>query len=194
VLERDNALILAELAEAGLEIDDLSVLSQEYIDYREQVPTLVRWLERTESVELKELIARALSVKWAKPAATEPLLREFARLELPWEHRWRVGSALEDLEDRTIGEALLPLATDPRQGKAREMALIALGKTRLPGALEPLIAQLEDEEVVGHAADALGRLGDPAAIPALERVDDERDWVRTEAARAIRKLRRRAGS
>jgi HEAT repeat protein len=191
-LERDNEQILSELAQSGLPIEDLTVLLQD-IDYSEQVPILARWLERTENLDLKDAIVRALSVTWAKPAATGPLLREFGRLDLPWQYRWQVGSALEALDDRTIGEVLLPLVIDPGQGKAREMALIALGKTGLPAALDPLVAMLADAEVVGHAADALGRLGDPAAIPALERVDDDRDWVRTEAARAIRRLGRKAG-
>jgi hypothetical protein len=44
--ERDNAAIVAELPAAGLRTDDLSVLLQD-VDYREQVPILARWLQRT---------------------------------------------------------------------------------------------------------------------------------------------------
>src|SRR3954453_15590691 len=191
-LERDNRLILSELKESGLVLDDLWELMQD-IDYREQVPILVRWLEQTSSMWLKDTIVRALSVPWAEPEATAALLREFGRFDLSSDYRWQVGSALGALGDRSIGEALLPLVSDPRQGDARQMALIALGKTRFPGALDSLVAALSDRAVVGHAADALGRLGDPAAIPALERVNDDRDWVRSEVEKAIRRLRPKAG-
>jgi len=191
-LERDHAQILADLVEAGLVIGDLGDLMQD-MDYREQVPILAGWLGRTENLVLKDLLVRSLSVPWAKPAA-DALLAELGRFDLPWEYRWQVGNALYELKDRSLGERLVPLLEDPRQDRGAEMALIALGRTKYPPALDVLVAKLQDPGVVGHAADGLGQLGDPAAIPALERVEDDRDWVRSEVARAIRKLEKQRGA
>ena len=189
-LVAEHAALMADLADAGQPVENMMELAP--LDYRAQIPLLARWLEQAQQLEMKTAILSLLRSHASAPEVVEALLREYGRFELDWVYRWQIASVINDVNDPAIGERLLPLAIDPRQGRGAEMALIALGRMKVAGALGPLIDRLDDPDLVGHAADGLGRLGDPAALPALERARPARDWERTEVARAIRKLRRRA--
>jgi epoxyqueuosine reductase len=76
----------------------------------------------------------------------------------------------------------------------RRNAAVALGNTLDRAAAGPLAAALANDPhpmVRGHAAWALGRIGSPSAVSALERRDGEErdDGVREEIAAAIATLR-----
>ena len=81
------------------------------------------------------------------------------------------------------------------RGKAvlQRNAAVALGNSRDPRAVAPLVAALYDRKplVRGHAAWALGELGGAQAVQALERLlEREKDaWVRDETEAAIAKNR-----
>jgi HEAT repeat protein len=188
-LEAEYERMLAEFAAAGAPLDghpDARILAKP----SPYAALLVDWLERSEHPSIKHWILQLLGAVPDPPGLAEALLREYGRFELPDNWRWAVGNELHDLNDRALAPRLLPLATDPRQGMAAQMALIALGRAKYVPALEPLIERLEDPALGGHAAEGLQRLGDPRALPALEDMAPHSDYARTARQRAIRALTR----
>lgn len=103
--------------------------------------------------------------------------------------RWTIGNALEVLFDDANFEALADLARDERYGKARQMIVLGLGKSRRPESVDVLLALVDDPDVDGHAVKALARLRAPKSRAALEgKLTDERAWVRSEARKGLAKL------
>jgi HEAT repeats len=186
--------ILADLASAGFETKSLADLRRSGARYRGAVPVLLKWLPRAADRKVKEEVVRALSVPWAKPEATSPMIEEFRRVDASVDPtgtglRWTIGNALEVLADDSCFEALVGLVQDRDFGKARQMVVLGLGKSRRPEAVEVLLGLVDDPDVDGHAVKALGRLKSPTAREALERkLDDSRAWVRGEARKALAKL------
>jgi HEAT repeat protein len=137
---------------------------------------------------------RALSVPWARPQAIEPLVREFEQSD-DEVYQWAVGNALEVVADDSAFDALERIVREPRYDKAREMVVMALGnmKKRRDDALRLLTELLEDEQLFQHALLGLGKLGDPRAIAAVERLSEDEDrFVRTCAKKTLEKLRAKA--
>lgn len=186
--------ILTELAAAGVATRSLTELRQSGKRYRGAVPVLLRWLERASDPKVKEELVRALSVPWAKPMATGPLIEQFQLVDQSVDPsglglRWTIGNALDVVFDDGSFDALAGLAQDRRYGKARQMVVLGLGKSKRPEAADVLLGLLDDPDVDGHAVKALGKLRSPAAREALEiKLDDRRAWVRDEARKALAKL------
>ena len=137
---------------------------------------------------------RALSVPWAKGAAGRPLLAEFSRSPTAAHSlRWSIGNAIEVLADDTLGENILRIVSDATNGAARQMFVLSLGKIRHPDSVPTLMALLADEEVVGHAAEALGRLRALEAVPLLEALSHRataKPWVRKAAVKALTRIQK----
>jgi len=77
----------------------------------------------------------------------------------------------------------------------RRSAAIALGKTKDPKAVEPLIQALKDESWVvrSEAACSLGNIEDVRAVEALtEATQDKSRWVRSSAKTALDEIKRTA--
>lgn len=183
--------IMRELAEVGYEVDSVADLRTSGVRYRDAIPALLSGLQRTQDQKVKGEIVRALSVPWAKPAATGPLIEEFKQVEdeTGMGLRWTVGNALEVLWDDARFEELVALVLDESFGKAREMVVLGLGRSKKPEAGSVAIELLDDPVVSGHAVKALRKLKDPRARKGLERMlDDDRAWVRKEAQRALTAL------
>lgn len=189
------APVLHDLAEAGYPVELISDLRQAGVRYPGAIPTLVHWLTRIEDRRVRESIVRALSVPWARPMATPALIDLFRTLPEADDPegtglRWAIGNALEVLADKSVLDRLLEIADDRRYGRARQMVVLGLARPRDPRAIDLLVQLLDDPDVAGHAAIALGRLRAQPARQALERLragTGER-WVRREAEKALDRL------
>ncbi len=149
---------------------------------------LIEWLPRISNSDVKADVVRALSVKWAKPAAIPVLLKEFERAEDDI-LRWAIANALEVVADDSAFDQIARWAADPRYGDARPMLVLALGHSHDPAAFDLLVGFLSDGAVAGHAVIALGNLRDRRALSAIEPfLKAEKSWIRTEARRATKKL------
>ncbi len=99
--------------------------------------------------------------------------------------------ALGKTGDKTAVKALLDALSNPDFPPDRKpQVILALGSLKDPSAVDPLMAIVEDdnEETVWrlYAADSLGKIGDPKAIPALKTLMGASDALsRTYAASAI---------
>lgn len=186
--------LLAELAEVGFPVASLTELRTSGARYRAAVPVLLRWLPTVSDRQAKEDLVRALSVPWARPVAARPLIDEFERVDERVDPtgtglRWAIGNALSIVADDSVFDDLVRLVEDQSFGKARQMVVVGLGRSKRPEAVSVLIGLLDDEDVSGHAVKALAKLGADEARPALERmVNDPRAWVRNEAKRALSRL------
>jgi hypothetical protein len=134
-------------------------------------------------------IVRALSVPWAKPLATGPLIEEFRQVDdaTGTGLRWTIGNALEVVWDDARFDDLVALARDESFGKAREMVVLGIGRSKRPEAREVLVEFLADPVVNGHAVKALRKLKVPssARTDLARLLDDDRAWVRRKAQRAL---------
>ena len=187
--------LLAELAEAGFPVASLTELRTSGLRYRAAVPVLLRWLPLTSDRQVKEDLVRALSVPWARPVAARPLIDEFEGVDERVDPagtglRWAIGNALSIVADDSVFDELVRLVQDRTCGKARQMVVVGLGRSKRPEVVPVLIRLLDDDDVSGHAVKALAKLGAEEARPALERmVSDPRSWVRNEAKKALVRLR-----
>jgi HEAT repeat protein len=143
---------------------------------------------------VKEWIVRALTVRWARPAAALPLIEEFHRTDDEY-MRWVIGNALETVADSSVAPQLIEIAGDSRYGASRQMVVVALGRVGGPDAMPLLLELLHDDEVAGHALIALGKVGDENARAAIQPfLEDANSWKRREARKALKAIDKRAGA
>ena len=186
--------ILDDLARLGFVVDSLADLRRSGQRYRKAVPILVDWLGRRSDPKVKSEIVRALSVPWARPTATQPLIEEFRAVDPEVDPtgtglRWTIGNALEVLFDDAHFDAFVDLAVSKRYGKARQMIVLGLARSKRPQVVDVLLGLVEDADVDGHAVKALAKLGAAAARPVFEsRLADSRAWVRSEARKGLKRL------
>jgi HEAT repeat protein len=187
------APVFAELADVGVLVDRLDAEQLMYQDYRAAIPVLVRWLPRAHP-RIKDSLVRALSVPYAKRIAAPALIAEFrsAPPEPPG-YKWTVGYAVSVVADDSVFDDIVSLALDKSQGPPRSLVVDALANMRNPGAVDVLTELLADDEVVGHAVCALGKLKAVRVRPLIEPILDHPDsGVRKQAQRALAKIDRAA--
>jgi hypothetical protein len=187
--------ILTQLRAAGFDVKEVSDLFNLKLNYQRAVPVLLHWLPLVADPREKEMIVRALAVKWARPTAARPLVEEWrkGRPEETPSMLWAIGNSLEVVADDSVFDDLVEFARDARYGRARQMVVAALGKMKNPSAVDVLIELLNDEEVAGHALIALQRLAPQKARPHIERfLTHPRTWWRNEAKRALAKIDKKA--
>ncbi len=188
VYQRAAAPVLRELVAAGFNVQSLGELRQTGAEYPTAIPILLRWLPRVENAQVKEDLVRTLSVPWAAPEAMPALIAEFKRADGQERYglRWAIANGLAVAADDAVFDQLVALVTDRNYGKAREMLALALGNCRDPRAVNVLIELLADEQVVGHAVMALGKLKPKAARSHIQGLlKHPEDWVRAEATKAL---------
>lgn len=83
-------------------------------------------------------------------------------------------------------KSLLRLSSD-EDSEIRIFATILLGDIRVGEAVVPLIERLKDPDINVRvaSAEALGKIGDPSAIPALKEAIGDEPWVAMAAIRSL---------
>jgi len=182
-------LLLTRLAELGSPCRSLDALRTSGHRYSEAIPLLVQWLPLLDDPAEQEALVRTLSVPWARNSeVARALIREFAKAsQRPL--RWAIGNALEVTATAAEADVLLPLVRNPSFGTARQMVVRALGRVGGQSAVPVLLELLSDEETVGHAAWALGKLRATKATSQLNAMRDHPiGWVRRTVARSLRQI------
>lgn len=186
--------IIAELRALGFEVATLDELRRSGKNYSRAVPVLINWLPKVQGLDVKESIIRTLSVPWAKGVATRVVLDEFYKSPTEaMNFRWAVGNAMEVIADEAVAGELLEIVANPSNGMARQMFVMALGKIGSSASIPVLLGLLRQEEVAGHAVDALGRLQAVEATEELQRLAAHgKPWVRKAAAKALARIAKAA--
>lgn len=192
------AQLVEDLADAGVDVRDLWELVNGRVQYRAAVPVLVDWVEHLDERvptadrdRVREGLVRALTVPAARPSAAPALLAEFRRVSDPTGlgPRWVIGNALEVVADDSVFDDVAAIVRDPAFGRARQMVVLGLARSKDQRAVPLLIELLDDEEVAAQAALALGKLRAGEARSALERqLESQHALVRREAQKALAKL------
>jgi hypothetical protein len=141
--------------------------------------------------KVREGLVRALTIPAARPSAGPVLIEQFRRVSDPTGlgPRWVIGNALEVVADDSMLDEVAAIVRDPAFGKARQMVVLALARSKDPRAVPLLIELLDDEDVAPYAARALGKLGAAEARSALVRhLESPQPLLRREAKRALAKL------
>ncbi|NUO55844.1 MAG: hypothetical protein HOV71_19865 [Hamadaea sp.] len=190
-----------DLAAAGVRVKhpgDLTTLE----DLPEAaVPVLIRWIEEIGTADLPDrdrwylwdTVARALSVRAARPDAGPALVRLFRDPRLPEGYKWTVGNALDQVADAALLDEMIELATDRSHRGARQMVVQALGRIgkgpRREEVIDVLIGELDDDDVVAFAITALMKLKATRAVEQISRHVDSPVPIAKKAARiAVAKL------
>lgn len=195
-----------ELRKVGCEVSEAQGpwdLVNTRMPYRPAVPVLLDWLDRLDEVpqnrtRFRQGLVRSLAVKEARgEAVASRLVREFRRAELDSGTRWAVANSLSVVAEKSVFDDLVVLATDRSYSRSRQMLMDALARSDRSRAGGVLVQMLDDDELVGHAISALGRvgvkaLGDVGASDARSAIemflDHPRPWVREEAKTVLAKL------
>lgn len=178
--------VIADLAAKGFAVESIADL-EKIGAYETAVPVLVKWLARVENPAVKKDLVRTLSVPWARGAAGA-LVAEFRQTD-DSSLRWAIGNALEVIATDEIADGMITIAIDPSYGQSRQMVVLGLAKLSASVVTDVLIRLLGDEEVVGHAVMALGRLRAVKARSAVAPLSEHPTaWVRKEAKAALKRL------
>jgi hypothetical protein len=183
------APVIEELRHVGFAIETLDELRRSGAKYSDAIPILLKWLPLIDDLGVKESIVRTLSVPWAKSVASRILITEFRKASDSG-LKWAIGNALEVVADRNDLTDIVEIVRDKRHGTARQMMTVALGKmgkSRL--AVDTLLELLGDEDVVGHAVIALGKLKAREARTRFEALlKHPKRWISNEARKALARL------
>ena len=188
--ERATAPIVGDLQRAGFPFSSLDELRRSGKRYVAAVPILLSWLPKVEALDVKESIVRTLSVPWARGIATKAVLQEFFKApKNATALRWAIGNAMEVIADPSVTDEILNIVADSSNGMSRQMFVLALGKLQDSRAIPLLLKLLKDEEVAGHAVEALGNLKAAEAKDALTgMLNHPKPWIRKATRVALGKI------
>ena len=190
---RAEAPLRAELAQFGFDVESVADLYNRRMKYEAAVPILLEWFPRIENSAVKESVARALTVRWARPRAAPVMLEELRRLRESEDRglRFAVANALAEVADDSLFDEVVELVRDRRYSLAdRGVVVRALAnvKGERRRAIEVLLELLR-EELAPQAIAALGDLRADETRGEIEPfLEHEEAWVRQEAKKALRKL------
>jgi HEAT repeat protein len=188
----EQARVLQALRSVGVEASSVDDLVNDRVRYgKEAIRILADLLPSLKDDRLQESVVRSLGVRAARGIATQPLLTAFRSVRLDDKARegslqWAIGNALSVVADESIIPDLILLIRDRRYGIARQMLLAALGRSKSPQVVDCLIDALEEEELTGHALQALAKLRPARARASVERFTSHpTPWIRRAAERAV---------
>ncbi|MRH88605.1 hypothetical protein GFY24_14330 [Nocardia sp. SYP-A9097] len=110
---QSSAGLLAELVNAGFDVQSVDDLSRRRIDYRAAVPVLIDWLPRVDYMPLFSYVVSLLSVNFAKKTAVPAFLKYFREPEWPGDESPEGEWPVRDKIRYAVGEGLRKLAGPP---------------------------------------------------------------------------------
>jgi hypothetical protein len=188
-IDEDHKLVLNSLREAGVPVSDI----YEFVNGttpHEAIPVLVQLLPLLDNNAVKEGVIRALGDRSAKGIAASPLLAELRKIGATKPLlAWTIANSVAEIVQAGDFDEILAVAHDASLGKAREMLVVALGRTKHPDAASELMKLSDDEALAGHIVIAAGELGARQLRPFVEKqLSNEKPWVRKEAKKVLRHL------
>jgi HEAT repeats len=181
--------IVKELTHLGYEVGSLDELRHVGRPWKSALPVLLKWLPMIQHPGVKQSIVRGLSVPWVGNRATGLLIQEFRKSPPGPGLAWTIGNALSIVSIECFEDQIVELSKNSGYGVARQMIVLGLSRLRTPEAEDAAISLLGDEGVKLHAIVALRKMNSQRAVPAIEKLlDDKRSVIRREARKAITKI------
>lgn len=156
VLREAEAPLVAELQDAGIDVESAWDLVNSSTPYPEALPILLKHLARQYPDRVREGIARALAVRDAE-FAWEPLARLYRQETAGSDAKDGLAVALAAASDDAVIDDLISLARDSAHGESRLLLLRALKRSRSPLARAALEEFTEDPALAEEARRLLGR-------------------------------------
>ena len=190
-----------DLAAAGVQVKHPGDLTTAQDLPKAAVPVLIRWIDKLGTVDLPDrdrwylwdTVARALTVRAARPDAGPALVRLFREPRLPEAYKWTVGNALDQVADASLLDDLITITKDRSFAGGRQMVVHALGRVgkgrRREEVIDVLIGVLDDDSVVAFAIMALTKLHATRAVEQIaQHVDSPIPIAKKMARAAVAKL------
>lgn len=157
--KEEQPLILA-LKDVGEDVKTVWDLVNTSRPYPEAIPVLMEHLQRPYHPDIREGIARALTVREARGVAWDVLLSEFLKEPDPstFGPKWALAVALSFTADKRNIDDVLELVQDKRHGENRIILVRSLARfadLRVVHVLEQL---RQDKEVAAEAERALRKI------------------------------------
>lgn len=189
-VDEDAQLVVNSLREAGVVVSDI----YEFVNGRtphEAIPVLIALLPLLGDNAVKEGVVRALADRNARGLATQALVSELRKSDSSNSlMAWTIANSLAEIADETVYDELKDLVRDRSLGKAREMLVIAIARTKHPAAIADLSDLCEDETLTGPLVRGLGQLRATELKPFVEKqLQHPQPWVRREAKKALSPMR-----
>jgi len=189
-LHNEEIELIKELNLIGINISSVWELVNTKEKYLNAIPILLKHIQKNYHEKNKEGIVRALAVKEAIGIASPVLIAEYHRV--PKDKmllRWVIGNTIyTTITDNDI-ESVLSIVQEKENGISRQMFVAALVKVKSEKAEDVLIKLLDDEEVVSHALEALGRLKSKKAKEKITTLTNHsKPLIKKEAQKALKKL------
>lgn len=194
----ESEKIKQELLQVGIFVNSVYDLVNTKEKYPEAIPILLNALEQGISDKrIKEGVIRALTVKEAKGAGCDLLLKEFYKCsENESSIRWAIGNAFQVIATSEFIPELIKIVKNKAYGKSRQMFVMTLGKLKARTSEETLIQLLKDNDndILSHVIWALGAIksvsSETLLLPFL---NHENSNIRGETKKALEKIKKAKG-
>lgn len=189
-IHEDNRIIKLINDRFKLNINSVyDLVNKQYIFSDELILFLVKLLDETDNIDIKEGLIRALTFKNASKYAAKKIIEEFLSIN-DENYQWVCGNALGTMINKQNEKHLLLIAKDKSFGQSRQMIIANLWQCELsPKVVDLLIQLLKEPDVCGHAIEALKKIKSKRTRPYLELfLDYPITWIRNNAKKAIQSI------
>lgn len=192
--QEEEPLVAALNDVVGVSVKSVWDLVNNTREYRHAIPVLVAHLKYRYPYRIREGIARALTVKYAGETAYRALVKQFKDVPHSADaaeqgFKWALGNAISVVADKTHFDEVVALIRDRHHGASRDMMVLRLADLDQQRATDVLIELLGDDEVVGQAVTALGKVKAQNARSQIERLmQHPNPGIRKEASKVLAKL------
>jgi hypothetical protein len=185
--------MLAHLNSKGFKIKKLIDIQKDKLLFKKALPELLRLLEKTELVDVKTEMVKAITHRWLGPEAAPILVREFKKsLTAGRTYGLYLGLAIRYAVTPEVLDDLILIVQDRKYGMNRDYLIYPLQKLAKKNSIviDVFIEALKKGDMLIEVLRALGNLKVKSAEPFIEPyLSHEGSWVRAVAARALEKIR-----
>lgn len=188
--EENKLRIKNDLKQRGYIINSVNELLKLSHKEREFVPYLLELLDDLSDETDKEFVVRCLGVKGFTEVIPK-LLAEFKSAKNNY-YRWAIANSINIIHSTTIEKELIELSSNKKYGTGRQMLVLSLGEYKSDLSINCLVSLLNDEDVRGHALQALGKCGKPEVLSDIEMYcNSDNNWIKKTAINTAKKIRRK---
>jgi hypothetical protein len=190
-LEAEERIVCEKLAEIGVNIDSIEELKKKACWSPKSVQVVLDLIPEMKEENIQEALIRVLAVP-VKSYSGEKLVQYFSETCSP-NIKWVIANTIYSAQPTGISDWVVSAVQNPDYGYTREMLILALPKLVPASRAIPVLLSVL-QQIPGHTAMALGRVGGMNELKVLETYEEAlKPWERKEFDRAIKKIKKRLG-